>query len=216
MFDGVVGRKLGMTRHFGSDGRAVPVTVVEVLGNRVTQVKSLENDGYTAVQVSTGTQKPSRVTRPLIGHYRRAGVEVGRGLWEFRVLPEQVEQNEVGSVRSLEKFVVGSKVDVSAVSKGKGFAGTIKRHHFAGSDRSHGNSKAHRKPGSIGQNQTPGRVMKGKKMAGQLGNKRVTTQNLEVVKIDVEKNVVLLKGAVPGASGGDVMICPAVKMKQGG
>ncbi len=217
MFDGVVGRKLGMTRHFAENGQAVPVTVLEVQQNRVTQIKTPATDGYTAVQVTTGAQKASRLTRPVAGHYQRAGVEAGRGLWEFRVAGETATETQLASERGLDKFEVGAKVDVSAVSKGKGFAGTIKRHNFSGSDRSHGNSKAHRKPGSIGQCQDPGRVFKGKKMAGQLGNTRVTTQNLEVVRVDQDRGVLLLKGAVPGPKGSDVMVAPAVKAsKKGG
>lgn len=215
MSDGIVGRKLGMTRYFSENGQAIPVTVLEVTPNRVTQIKNEERDGYTAVQVAVGSQKPSRVSRPLLGHYRKAGVEIGRGLWEFRLAASEMADTTVGNLRGAERFAVGSIVDVTATSKGKGFAGTIKRHHFAGSDRSHGNSKAHRKPGSIGQNQDPGRVFKGKKMAGHLGNTGVTIQNLEVVRVDADRNVLMLKGAVPGAKGGDVMIRPAVKAKKG-
>ncbi|WP_455385176.1 50S ribosomal protein L3 [Acidihalobacter prosperus] len=210
---GLVGRKLGMTRVFTEDGVSVPVTVIQAEPNRVTQIKTPEVDGYAALQVTAGERKPSRVTKPLAGHFAKASVAAGRGLWESRVEADELEGFEPGAEISVERFEVGQVVDVAGVSKGKGFAGTIKRHHFRGQDRTHGNSLSHRVPGSIGQNQTPGRVFKGKKMAGQMGNVNVTAQNLEVVRVDAERNLLLIKGAVPGAAGGDVIVRPAVKQK---
>lgn len=207
---GLVGRKAGMTRVFTEDGGSVPVTVIEVEPNRVTFVRTPENDGYAAVQVTTGSAKRNRVTKPLAGHFAKANVEAGRGLWEFR-LDASEEGIEVGSELGLDQFEPGQKVDVRGVSKGKGYAGTIKRWNFRGQDSSHGNSISHRVPGSIGQCQTPGRVFKGKKMSGHLGNVRVTAQNLEVVRVDAERNLLLVKGAVPGPAGGDLYIRPAVK-----
>lgn len=207
---GVVGRKCGMSRVFTDDGVSIPVTVIEVEANRVTQVKTPESDGYAAVQVTTGSRRPSRVAKSQAGHYAKAGSEAGRGLWEFRAEGSD-ELFEVGAVVSLERFEAGQRVDVSGVSKGKGFAGVIKRWNFAMQDATHGNSRSHRAPGSIGQNQTPGRVFKGKKMAGHMGAERVTVQNLEVVRVDVERNLLLIRGAVPGAPGGDVIVRPAVK-----
>ncbi|RRQ22477.1 50S ribosomal protein L3 [Thiohalobacter thiocyanaticus] len=208
---GVVGRKIGMTRVFTEDGAAVPVTVIEVEPNRVTQLKSQETDGYRALQVTTGSRRASRVTKPLAGHYARAGVEAGRGLWEFRLDGEEGEGIEVGAEIKVDIFESGQKVDVSGTSIGKGFQGGVKRHHFRTQDATHGNSLSHRAPGSIGQNQTPGRVFKGKKMAGHMGSKRRTTQSLEVVRVDAERNLLLIKGAVPGSKGGDVIVRPAVK-----
>ncbi|ADU70932.1 50S ribosomal protein L3 [Pantoea sp. At-9b] len=205
---GLVGKKVGMTRIFTEDGVSIPVTVIEVEANRVTQVKTLENDGYQAIQVTTGAKKANRVTKPEAGHFAKAGVEAGRGLWEFRT---EGEEYSVGQNISVEIFAEVKKVDVTGTSKGKGFAGTVKRWNFRTQDATHGNSLSHRVPGSIGQNQTPGKVFKGKKMAGQLGNERVTVQSLEVVRVDAERNLLLVKGAVPGATGSDLIVKPAVK-----
>jgi large subunit ribosomal protein L3 len=207
---GVVGRKSGMTRVFNEDGASVPVTVIEVTPNRITQVKSAETDGYTAVQVTAGEARRNKVRKPNAGHFAKANTPAGRGLWEFRV-DELAEELTVGAELGVDQFEVGQKIDVRGVSKGKGYAGTIKRWNFRGQDNTHGNSISHRAPGSIGQCQTPGRVFKGKKMSGQLGNVQVTTQNLEVVRVDAERNLLLVKGAVPGPAGGDVYIRPAVK-----
>ena len=207
---GLIGRKAGMTRVFTEDGDSVPVTVIEVEPNRVTYVRTAAADGYAAVQVTTGSVRRGHVTKPLAGHFAKAKVEAGRGLWEFRLdAPE--EGLEVGGELSLDQFEPGQRVDIRGLSKGKGYAGTIKRWNFSGQDQSHGNSVSHRVPGSIGQCQTPGRVFKGKKMSGHLGNVRVTVQNLEVVRVDAERNLLLVKGAVPGPTGGDVYIRPAVK-----
>ena len=208
---GIVGRKCGMSRIFTDEGASVPVTVIEVEPNRVVQMKSEETDGYTAVQVTTGSRRVSRVTKAQAGHYAKAGSEAGRGLWEFRLDADQ-ESPEEGGALTVDQFEAGENVDVSGVSKGKGFAGVIKRWNFQMQDATHGNSLAHRAPGSIGQNQTPGRVFKGKKMAGHMGSRNVTTQNLEVVRVDVERNLLLVKGAVPGATGGTVIVRPAVKV----
>ena len=207
---GIVGRKCGMTRVFTDDGSSIPVTVIEVDPNRVTQVKNDETDGYAAIQVAVGARRPSRVSKSVAGHYAKAGVEAGRGLWEFR-LDGSDEAFETGSTVTVERFESGQKVDVTGTSKGKGFQGGVKRWNFATQDATHGNSLSHRAPGSIGQNQTPGRVFKGKKMAGHMGAERVTVQNLEVVRVDAERNLLLIKGAVPGAPGGDVIVRPAVK-----
>lgn len=207
---GVIGRKCGMTRVFAADGASIPVTVIEVAPNRVTQVKTVETDGYAALQVTTGVRRATRVTKARSGHFAKAGVEAGRGLWEFRLTDGQ-DALEAGAELKVDQFAAGQLVDVSGVSKGKGFAGTIKRHHFAGQDRSHGNSLSHRVPGSIGQRQTPGRVWKGKRMAGRMGNSNVTATNLEVVRVDAERNLLLVKGAVPGAAGGNLIVRPAVK-----
>jgi large subunit ribosomal protein L3 len=206
---GLVGRKVGMTRVFTEEGVSIPVTVVEVEANRVTQVRTLENDGYTAIQVTAGAKKANRVTKPEAGHFAKAGVEAGRGLWEFRL--ENDEQFEVGAELTVELFNETKKVDVTGTSKGKGFQGAVKRWNFRTQDMTHGNSLSHRAPGSIGQCQTPGRVFKGKKMAGHMGAERVTTQNLEIVRVDAERNLLLIKGAVPGAIGGNVIVKPAVK-----
>lgn len=207
---GIVGRKCGMTRVFTEGGESIPVTVIEVEANRITQVKTQDSDGYTAVQVTTGSRKASRVTKAAAGHFKKAGVEAGRGLWEFRV--ESIEGFELGGEIKLDIFEEGQKVDVTGTSKGKGYAGTIKRWNFRGQDATHGNSISHRVPGSIGQNQSPGRVFKGKKMSGHMGAEQVTTQTLEVVRVDADRNIILIKGAVPGATGGDVVVRPAVKL----
>ncbi len=207
---GLVGRKSGMTRVFTEAGDSVPVTVIEMEPNRVTQIKTADSDGYCAIQVTTGSVKQNRVSKPEAGHFAKSSVTAGRGLWEFRV--DAIEEEiAVGTEMKVDQFEPGQKVDVRGVSKGKGFAGTIKRWNFAGQDATHGNSISHRVPGSIGQCQTPGRVFKGKKMSGHLGNTRVTTQNLEVVRVDLERNLLLVKGAVPGPAGGDVYVRPAVK-----
>ena len=211
---GVVGRKAGMTRIFTEDGASIPVTVIEVEPNRVAQVKTLDTDGYRAVQVATGTRRPTRVNKPASGHYAKAGVEAGRGLWEFRTSDGEGEDLGVGSVINVGIFSEGQKVDVTGTSIGKGFAGVIKRYHFRTQDATHGNSLSHRAPGSIGQNQTPGRVFKGKKMCGHMGNVRRTMQNLEVVRVDAERNLLLVKGAVPGSKGGDVIVRAAVKARR--
>ena len=208
---GLVGRKLGMTRVFTEDGVSIPVTVIEVDANRVTQVKTLEKDGYQAVQVTTGTKKAIRTTKPEAGIFAKAGVAAGRGLWEFRLGSGEGEGIEVGSELNVDIFNDVKKVDVTGTSKGKGFAGTVKRWNFSMQDATHGNSLSHRVPGSIGQNQSPGKVFKGKKMAGHMGAERVTTQNLEVVRVDVDRNLLLIKGAVPGATNGSVIVKPAVK-----
>lgn len=208
---GVVGRKAGMTRIFTEDGQAVPVTVIEVEANRITQLKTLESDGYRAVQVTVGNRRPSRVSKAQAGHYAKAGVEAGRGLWEFRLADGEGEDLQAGGEITVSVFEDGQIVDATAQSKGKGFQGGVKRWNFSMQDATHGNSLSHRAPGSIGQNQTPGKVFKGKKMAGQMGNKQVTTQNLEVVRVDAERNLLLVRGAVPGATGGNVIIKPAVK-----
>jgi large subunit ribosomal protein L3 len=206
---GLVGRKVGMTRVFSDDGVSTPVTVIEVEPNRISQIKTVETDGYTAIQVISGSRRASRVTKPMAGHYRKAGVEAGRGAWEFRV--DSVDEFELGSEIKVDLFQQGQIVDVAGISKGKGFQGGVKRHNFTMQDATHGNSISHRSNGSIGQNQTPGRVFKGKKMSGHMGAEKCTTQNLEVVRIDAERNLVLIKGAVPGAKSGDVIIRPAVK-----
>ena len=206
---GLVGRKVGMTRVFTEEGVSIPVTVVEVEANRVSQVKTLDNDGYAAIQITAGTKKANRVTKPEAGHFAKAGVEAGRGLWEFRL--ENGEEFEVGAELNVELFNEIKKVDVTGTSKGKGFQGVIKRWNFSTQDMTHGNSLSHRAPGSIGQCQTPGRVFKGKKMAGHMGAERVTTQNLEIVRVDAERNLLLIKGAVPGSTGGNVIVKPAVK-----
>jgi large subunit ribosomal protein L3 len=207
---GLVGRKSGMTRVFTEDGVSVPVTVVEITPNRVTQIKEIDSDGYRAIQVTAGSRKASRVSKSQAGQFAKAGVEAGTGLWEFR-LADADEAPEVGSSLTVERFEVGQKVDVAGKSKGKGFQGVIKRWNFSMQDATHGNSLSHRAPGSIGQCQTPGRVWKGKKMSGHMGAANVTTQGLEIVRVDVERNLLLIKGAVPGAPGGDVIVRPAVK-----
>lgn len=212
MVIGLVGKKSGMTRVFTEEGVSVPVTVIEVTPNRVTRLKTSESDGYSAIQVTTGEVKQNRVSKPAAGQFAKSSVAAGRGLWEFPI-DEVPEELEVGGEITVEQFEPGQRVDVRGVSKGKGYAGTIKRWNFRGQDNTHGNSISHRAPGSIGQCQTPGRVFKGKKMSGHLGNVRVTTQNLEIVRVDNERNLLLVKGAVPGPAGGDVYIRPAVKAR---
>ena len=211
---GLIGRKRGMSRVFTEEGNSVPVSVIEVSPNRVTQVKSADNDGYRSVQVTAGSRRASLVNKPATGHFTKAGVEAGEGLWELRLADDEGEDLETGSELKVDMFEPGEMVDVTGTSKGKGFAGTVKRHNFSMQDATHGNSLAHRAPGSIGQCQTPGRVFKGKKMAGQMGDERVTTQNLEIVRVDEERNLLLIKGAVPGAAGGTVMVRPSVKILQ--
>ncbi|MCK0510505.1 50S ribosomal protein L3 [Aromatoleum buckelii] len=210
---GLVGRKVGMTRIFAEDGRSVPVTVLDVSNNRVTQIKTPENDGYAAVQVTFGKRRASRVGKPLAGHLAKAGVEAGHMLKEFRVETEQVAGFKAGDVVGVDLFAVGQKVDVTGTSIGKGFSGVIKRHNFSSNRASHGNSVSHNAPGSIGMAQDPGRVFPGKRMAGQYGNTTCTTQSLEVVRVDVERQLLLVKGAVPGSKGGDVIVRPAVKAR---
>jgi large subunit ribosomal protein L3 len=210
---GVVGRKAGMTRIFTDDGTSIPVSVVEVLPNRITQIKNDETDGYQAIQVTTGSRRASRVTKPLSGHYAKAGVEAGRGLWEFRVQGDEAAELQVGGEIKLDMFEAGQKVDVIGKTIGKGFQGGIKRHNFRAQDMTHGNSLSHRSNGSIGMCQTPGRVIKGKKMSGHMGATRNTTQSLELVRVDTERGLLLIKGAIPGAKGGDVIIKSAVKSK---
>ncbi|WP_027330629.1 50S ribosomal protein L3 [Marinimicrobium agarilyticum] len=211
---GIVGRKSGMTRIFTDDGVSIPVSVIEVSPNRVTQVKNVETDGYAAVQVTVGSRRASRVTKPAAGHYAKANAEAGRGLWELR--NDTQESFEVGAEITVGAFEAGQMIDVTGTSKGKGFAGTVKRWNFSMQDATHGNSLSHRAPGSIGQCQTPGRVFKGKKMSGQMGSEQVTVQNLEVVRVDAERNLLLVKGAIPGAPGGDVIVRPAVKARSNG
>jgi large subunit ribosomal protein L3 len=206
---GLVGRKAGMTRIFMDDGRAVPVTVIHVEKNLVTQIKTQETDGYVAVQVATGAVKPGRLTKAEAGHLAKAGVEPQKKLVEFRV--DEVGELKVGDELGVTLFEAGQKVDVTGTSKGKGFAGVVKRWNFRTQDATHGNSLSHRAPGSIGQNQSPGKVFKGKKMSGHLGAERVTVQTLELVRVDEEKGLLLIKGAVPGATGADVIVKPAVK-----
>jgi large subunit ribosomal protein L3 len=211
---GLIGKKRGMTRVFTEDGDSVPVSVIEIEPNRVAQVKNADSDGYGAVQVTCGGRRANLVNKPQGGHFAKAGVEPGAGLWELRIEGDNGDDSaelEPGAELTVEMFEAGEFVDVTGTSKGKGFAGTVKRHNFRMQDATHGNSVSHRAPGSIGQCQTPGRVFKGKKMAGQMGNVRVTTQNLEVVRVDAERNLLLVKGAVPGAAGGHVTIRPAVK-----
>ena len=209
---GLVGRKVGMTRVFTEEGASIPVTVIEIEPNRVTQIRTSEKDGYDALQITTGTRRASRVSKPAAGHFAKASTEPGRGLWEFRVDAAELEGVNTGDVLPLDTFEAGQKVDVCGMSKGKGFQGAVKRWNFRTQDASHGNSLSHRAPGSIGQCQTPGRVFKGKKMAGHLGAERVTTQNLEVVRVDADRGLLLIKGAVPGAAEGDVIVTPAVKL----
>jgi len=211
---GIVGRKSGMTRVFTDNGVSIPVSVIEVDPNRITQVKSVDTDGYSAVQVTIGARRASRVTKSEAGHFAKANVEAGRGVWELR--NEAQEAFEVGATITVESFSAGQIVDVTGTSKGKGFAGGIKRWNFGMQDATHGNSRSHRVLGSIGQCQSPGRVFKGKKMAGHMGAERVTVQNLEIVRVDAERNLLLVKGAIPGAPGGDVIVRPAVKARTNG
>ena len=208
---GLVGRKVGMTRIFTDDGTAIPVTVLDVSNNRITQIKTPDTDGYSAVQVAYGTRRASRVAKPQAGHYAKAGVEAGSVLNEFTTTPEKLAELKVGSTLSVEMFAVGQKVDVSGTTLGKGFSGVIKRHHFSSNRASHGNSKSHNVPGSIGMAQDPGRVFPGKRMAGQLGNVTRTTQLLSVVRVDAERGLLLVKGCVPGADGGHIVVLPSVK-----
>jgi large subunit ribosomal protein L3 len=208
---GLIGRKVGMTRVFTEDGDSIPVTVIEATPNRVTQLRTADTDGYRALQVTTGDKKASRVNKAEAGHFAKANVDAGRGLWEFRLEDTEGEGIDVGSEITVEIFAETKKVDVAGTSKGKGFAGVIKRWNFSSQRMTHGNSLSHRAPGSIGQNQSPGKVFKGKKMAGHMGAERVTVQSLEVVRVDVENNILLVRGAVPGATGGDVIVKPAVK-----
>ncbi len=210
---GLVGRKRGMTRVFTEDGVSIPVTVIEAQPNRITQVKTLETDGYRALQVSSGSRKASRVVKPAAGHFAAAKVEAGDLMMEFRLEDTDDGEFAAGNELKVDLFEEGQKVDVVGTSIGKGFAGAIKRWNFSMQDATHGNSLAHRAPGSIGQNQTPGRVFKGKKMAGHMGNVQRTVQNLEVVRVDAERNVLLIKGAVPGHRGGKVVVRPAIKTK---
>jgi large subunit ribosomal protein L3 len=208
---GVVGRKCGMTRVFTEDGATVPVTVIEALPNRVTQVKRVETDGYRALQVTSGSRKASRLTKPAAGHFAKANAEAGDGPWELRLPEGEGDDVAVGAQITVGQFQAGQMVDVTGVTRGKGYAGTIKRHHFSSQDESHGNSVTTRAPGSIGQRQTPGRVFPGKRMAGHLGNARRTAVNLEVVRVDEARNLILIKGAIPGAPGGEVIVRPAAK-----
>lgn len=208
---GLIGRKAGMTRVFVDSGESIPVTVIEVLPNRITRVRTAEADGYTAIQVTAGAVKTNRLSKAEAGHFAAAGVEPGRGLWEFRAEAADLAGLKAGDSITVERFVPGQKIDVTGVSRGKGYQGAIKRWNFSMQDATHGNSRAHRAPGSIGQRQSPGRVFKGKKMAGHMGNEQVTVQSLEVVRVDAERNLLLVKGAVPGAPGNDLIVCPAVK-----
>ena len=208
---GLVGKKCGMTRVFTEAGASIPVTVVEISANRITQVKNTDVDGYQAIQVTTGTRRDSRVTAAQKGHFAKAGVAAGRGVWEFRANESDLEGREIGGEILADLFEQGQMVDVTGQSKGKGFQGGVKRHNFSMQDATHGNSVSHRALGSTGQNQSPRKVFKGKKMPGQMGNKRVTVQGLEVISVDVEKGLLVIKGAIPGATGGDVIVRPSVK-----
>lgn len=208
---GIVGRKCGMSRLFTEDGRSIPVTLIEASPNRITQVKTVESDGYSAVQVTAGNKRAALINKPLAGHYANAKVEGGRGLWEFRVEAGKIGDYQVGGEIKADIFEVGQIVDVQGTTKGKGFQGTIKRWNFSMGDATHGNSLSHRSPGSIGQRQTPGRVFPGKKMSGQMGNVRQSAMNLEVVKVDLERGLIAIKGSVPGAPGGNVIVRPAAK-----
>lgn len=208
---GIVGRKCGMSRVFTEDGRSIPVTLIEAAPNRITQIKTVETDGYTAIQVTAGNKRASLINKPLAGHYAKAKVEGGRGLWEFRVDASELSSYALGGEIKADIFAPGQIVDVAGVTKGKGFQGTIKRWNFTMGDATHGNSLSHRSPGSIGQRQTPGRVFPGKKMSGHMGAENQTVQNLEVVKVDAERGLIAVKGSVPGAPGGDVIVRPASK-----
>lgn len=207
----IIGRKVGMTRVFTDAGEAIPVTVIECEPNRVTQVKTLETDGYSAIQVTVGTQKVSRITKAAAGHFQKAGVEPGRSLWEIRVGDDKIADYATGAEVRVDAFADIKSVDVTGTSIGKGFAGGMKRWGFRGGRATHGNSLSHRAPGSIGQRQSPGRVFKNKKMAGQMGNERITALNLDLVRVDSERNLLLVKGAVPGADNGNVIVRPTVK-----
>ena len=210
---GLIGRKAGMTRIFTEAGESIPVTVIEVEPNRVTQIKGQDSDGYRAYQVTTGSRRASRVNKAAAGHFAKAGTEAGRGLWEFRLGDGEGDDIEVGKQLGVDLFEAGQKIDVAGTTIGKGFAGGVKRHNFHMQDATHGNSLSHRAPGSIGQCQTPGRVFKGKRMAGQMGNVRRIQQNLEIVRVDAERNLLLVKGSLPGSRGGDVIVTPAVKAR---
>ena len=212
---GLIGRKCGMTRVFCEDGSAIPVTVIEAPPNRVIRVKKLRGDGYSAIQVTAGSVKANKLRKSQAGQFQKASVTAGRGLWEYRLNEEELGDYDVGKEISVKLFEAGQKVDAIGTSIGKGFAGVVKRHNFKSQDATHGNSLSHRAPGAIGQGQTPGRVWKGKKMAGQMGNARCTVQNLEVVRIDEERGLLLVKGAVPGPAGGGVIIKPSIKTKNG-
>jgi large subunit ribosomal protein L3 len=208
---GLVGRKTGMSRVFTEDGESVPVTIIQALPNRVTRVRTEESDGYAALQVTTGSVKPSRINKALAGQYAAANSEPGEGLFEFRATADEIGEIEAGAELTVERFEPGQIVDVSGTSIGKGYAGVIKRHNFSMQDATHGNSLAHRAPGSIGQNQTPGRVFKGKKMSGHMGNVKRTQKGLEVVQVDADRNLLVVKGAVPGHAGGRLIVKPAIK-----
>jgi large subunit ribosomal protein L3 len=208
---GLVGRKIGMTRIFTDDGVSIPVTVLDVSHNRVSQVKTTETDGYSALQVAYGVRKPGRITKPIAGHLAKFGVDAAAGMMEFLVGPESMAGYQPGTTISVEIFSAGQMVDVSGVTQGKGFAGTIKRHHFKSQRATHGNSRSHNVPGSIGQAQDPGRIFPGKRMSGHLGAVNRTIQNLEIVRVDLERQLLLVKGAVPGSKGGNVVVRPAVK-----
>jgi large subunit ribosomal protein L3 len=210
---GLVGRKVGMTRLFTDEGDAVPVTVVDVSNNRVTQIKTPDNDGYAAVQVAFGKRRPSRVTKPMAGHFAKAGTEAGSVLKEFAISVEEAAQLAPGAMIGADIFKVGQKVDVSGTTLGKGFAGVIKRHNFSSNRASHGNSVSHNKPGSTGQNQSPSKVFPGKRMAGHLGDVRSTAQNLEIVRIDAARQLLMIKGSLPGSKGGNVVVCPTVRVR---
>jgi large subunit ribosomal protein L3 len=208
---GIVGRKAGMTRVFTEDGKSIPVTLIEATPNRITQIKTTETDGYSAVQVAVGTRRAALINKPISGHLAKAKVEAGRGLWELRVEADKIGDFSIGGEIKADIFEVGQKVDVEGVTKGKGFQGTIKRYNFRMGDATHGNSLSHRAPGSLGQRQTPGRVFPGKKMSGHMGAVQQSTQNLEVVRVDAERGLIAIRGAVPGAPGGDVIVRPASK-----
>lgn len=207
---GLIGKKLGMTRIFTKEGYSIPVTVIEFKENRITQIKNIKTDGYYAIQITTGIKKLNRLKKPQSGHFLKAGVVPGNGLWEFKT--NKNEDFQLGQSIKINIFNTIKKVDITGISKGKGFSGTVKRWNFRTQDATHGNSLSHRVPGSIGQNQTPGRVFKGKKMAGQLGNQRVTVQNLNIIRIDENRNLLLVKGAVPGSKGSDIIVKPAIKI----
>lgn len=212
---GLLGRKIGMTRIYTENGAAIPVSVVEVIPNRVSQLKTMDTDGYAAIQLVAGTKKPSKINKPMAGHFAKAEIEAGDMLCEFRV--DSLSDYTAGQILSIvDIFNEGQYVDVASISKGKGFAGTVKRHNFRTQDATHGNSRSHRVPGSIGQNQTPGRVFKGKKMAGHLGNQRCTVQKLELVRIDKDRHLLLIKGAIPGAPGARVEVKPTIKIRERG
>jgi large subunit ribosomal protein L3 len=210
---GLVGRKIGMTRLFTDDGDAVPVTVVDVSDNRVTQIKTPESDGYTAVQVTFGKRRANRVTRPMAGHFAKAGIEAGSVLKEFTVTAEQAAALKPGATIGVDIFSVGQKVDVSGATLGKGFAGVIKRHNFSSNRASHGNSVSHNKPGSTGQNQSPSKVFPGKRMAGHLGDVRSSVQNLEIIRIDAQRQLLMIRGSLPGSKGGNVVVSPTVRVR---